>query len=242
MIKTLKLIALLLLPVLSFLQLHAQDDNDNDKDKSSKDENIIIHKKGPSKEKLTVVIDGDNITLNGKPLDDFKSDDIDITKQDMDDMDFAFAGGDMPFPPGTPQIHAFGNDMMKKIKTNSAFLGVMTETTEQGAKITEVTKGSSAEKAGLKQGDIITKLGDDKIADPDDLYKTVGKHKPEEKVSVTYLRDGKQATAQVTLGKSDQMKIYSWNSPEGQFDMKDFTPHNFAFSWMMKILLQPKPA
>src|SRR5258706_15990496 len=103
MIKTLKPIALLLLPVLSFLQLHAQEDND--KDKSSKDENIVIHKKNPTKEKITVVIDGDNITVNGKPVDDFKSDDIDITKQDMDDMDFAFAGGDMLYPPGTPQIH-----------------------------------------------------------------------------------------------------------------------------------------
>jgi serine protease Do len=232
MIKTLKPIVLLLLPALSFLQLHAQEDND--KDKSSKDENIVIHKKNPTKEKITVVIDGDNITVNGKPVDDFKSDDVDITKQDADDMDFAFGGGDMLFPPGTPgtpQIHAFGNDMMKKIKTNSAFLGVMSETTEQGAKITEVTKESSAEKAGLKEGDIITKLGDDKIADPDDLYKAVGKHKPEEKISVTYLRDGKQATAQVTLGKSDQMKIYSWNSPKGQFDMKGFEPHNFAFAW-----------
>ena len=27
------------------------------------------------------------------------------------------------------------------------------------------------------------------------------------------------------------MKVYSWNSPDGQFDMKGFEPHDFAFSW-----------
>jgi serine protease Do len=232
MIKTFKPIALLLFTAFSFFQLRAQESRDKEKD--SKDENIIIHKKGTTKEKVTVVIDGDNITVNGKPVDDFKSDDIDITTADMGDMAFNFddGGGDMAFmAPGSPRIHAFGNDMMRKIKTNSAFLGVMTETTEQGAKITEITKGSAAEKAGLKEDDIITKIGDDKIEDPDDLYKAVGKHKPEEKVSVSYLRDGKQLTAQVTLGKSDQMKVYSWNSPDAQFDMKGFDPHNFAFAW-----------
>src|SRR5947207_11169598 len=98
--------------------------------------------------------------------------------------------------------------MMRKVKTNAAFLGVMTEKTDKGAKITEVTKGSSAEKAGLKEGDVITKVGEDIIAGPDDLYKAIGKHKPDDKVAITYTTNGKQATASVTLGKAEQMKIY----------------------------------
>ena len=40
-------------------------------------------------------------------------------------------------------------------KGNDAFLGVTSETDENGAKIVDVSKGSAAEKAGLKKGDII---------------------------------------------------------------------------------------
>jgi len=101
----------------------------------------------------------------------------------------------------------------------------MTEKAEQGAKVTDVTEGSAAEKAGLKEDDIITKIGEDKIAGPDDVYKAVGKHKPDEKVVITYLRDGKQATANVALGKSDQMRVYSWNAPGADFN------RDFSFAW-----------
>src|SRR5215469_11688718 len=194
MTKTLKLLGLLLTLSANAAFLHAQNivaDTLN-----NKEQNIIIRKKNSSNEKVTVVIDGNNITVNGKPIDDFKSKDIDIIKQDFANNDFeVLADGDMapmaPMPPGAPQMRSFNRDMTRSIKTNTAFLGVMTEKDDQGAKITQVTSGSSAEKAGLKEGDIITKIGDDKVTGPDDLYKAVGKHKPEEKVTIAYLRSGK---------------------------------------------------
>jgi len=217
---------------LNCLALHAQN---SDNDQKSSDENIIIHKKDSVKEKITVVIDGDNITVNGKPIDDFTSNDVDIIKQknDMDNNITTFGYGGMPaLAPRAPQVQIFRDDMMRKIKSNTAFLGVMTDKTDDGAKITDVTEGSAAEKAGLKEGDVITKIGDDKISGPDDLYKAVGKHKPDEKITITYLRSGKQATANATLGKADQMKVYSWNTP-GNFNFdfnKDFN-RNFSFSF-----------
>ncbi|MEP6682232.1 MAG: PDZ domain-containing protein [Parafilimonas sp.] len=233
MIKTFKPFMALLALSLNCLSLHAQN---SDNDQKSTDENIIIHKKDSVKEKITVVIDGNNITLNGKPIDDFTSNDIDIIKQkqDMGDNDVnVFGYGDMqPLSPRAPQVKIFRDDMMRKIKSNTAFLGVMTDKTDKGAKITDVTEGSAAEKAGLKESDVIIKIGDDKVAGPDDLYKVVGKHKPDEKIAITYLRSGKQATANATLGKADQMKVYSWNAP-GNFNNdfnKDFN-RNFSFSY-----------
>jgi serine protease Do len=233
MIKTFKPFIALLALSLNCLALHAQNSDNNQK---SSDENIIIHKKDSVKEKITVVIDGNNITVNGKPIDDFTSNDIDIIKQkqDMDDNDVnVFGYGGMPaLSPRAPQVQIFRDDMMRKIKSNTAFLGVMTDKTDDGAKITDVTEGSAAEKAGLKEGDVITKIGDDKVAGPDDLYKAVGKHKPDEKIAITYLRSGKQATANATLGKADQMKVYSWNAP-GNFNYdfnKDFN-RNFSLSF-----------
>ena len=82
MIKTFKPLAILFFLVAGICQLNAQDTNDNDNDNSSHNENIVIHKKGPVKEKITVVIDSNNITINGKPVDDFKSDDIDVIKEE----------------------------------------------------------------------------------------------------------------------------------------------------------------
>jgi serine protease Do len=232
MIKTFKPIAAVLFSIASICQLQAQENNSNDNDNnSSESQNIIIHKKGPVKEKITVVIDSNNVTINGKPVDDFKSDDIDIVTEDSPDMSFNFSGsGVNAFPRIAPQIRAF-RDGMERIKANSAFLGVMSEKTEQGAKVTDVTKESAAAKAGLKEDDIITKIDNTSISDPDDLYKAIGQYKPDDKITITYLRDGKQQTAQAVLGKSKQVRVYSWNSPNGEFDLKDFSPHNFNFSW-----------
>src|SRR5437764_10245470 len=121
MIKTFKPLAVLFFFVAGICQLKAQDTNDNDN--KSHDENIVIHKKGPVKEKVTVVIDSNNITINGKPVDDFKSDDIDIIKEESPDMGFNISG-DHDFTMA-PRIRSFNNDMIRKIKTNTAFLGVM---------------------------------------------------------------------------------------------------------------------
>jgi serine protease Do len=233
MLKTLKPCIFLLAFSLPFAYLHAQD---SDEFKTKTNESIIIHKKDSTKEKITVVIDGDNITVNGKPVDDFKSDDVDIIKQKMDfegDGMTIFPDGDMPvIAPHPPKMETFRNDMMRSIKTNTAFLGVMTDKTDKGAKITDVTKGSAAEKAGLKEDDIITKVGDDKITGPDDLYKAVGKHKPDDKVVINYLRNDKPATATVALGKSEQMKVYSWNSPDSY--RRQPAPYSFSYSWSDK--------
>lgn len=223
--------------------MHAQDVMSSDND-SSKAETIIITKKNPVKEKLTVVIDGNNITVNGKPVEDFKSDDINITKQDLPElanMDFDFPGdGAAPFAAMPDhqmmmeeQLRKLHNQFNTKINSNNAFLGVMSEKAEQGAKITEITKASAAEKAGLKAGNIITKINDTTITGPEDLYKIIAHHKPNDKVMITYLNDGKSSTVQAVLGKSNQMHIYSWNAPNGDFNNdfgKDFN-HNFSFSW-----------
>ena len=67
---------------------------------AKKDENIIIRKKGGSNEKITVVIDGDKVTVNGKPVDDFKSDNVDILRNEDLRMDMPMAMTlNAPMPP-----------------------------------------------------------------------------------------------------------------------------------------------
>ncbi|WP_153797064.1 PDZ domain-containing protein [Foetidibacter luteolus] len=167
--------------------------------KKKKSETIVIRKKGEAKEKYTIVVDGDKVTINGKPVEDFKGEDLDVSVNEN-----AFWFNEKPFKLATPLaphggLKMFGSD---DLMGNKAFLGVVTDKVEDGAKITEVTKESAAEKAGLKEGDIITKIGDNKIDGPGELFEAIGKYKPEEKVTVTYKRDGKDNTATAILGKS----------------------------------------
>ncbi|MGW5351059.1 S1C family serine protease [Streptomyces sp. NPDC004031] len=73
-----------------------------------------------------------------------------------------------------------------------------------GAKIASgsdgVTAGGPGDKAGLKPGDVITEF-DHTIVDSDEtLIGEIWQHQPNEKVAVTYTRDGSTHTTTVTLG------------------------------------------
>ncbi len=193
----------------------AQDEKENDKskDKDKKEsQEIVIRKKGDKDTKITVEINGDKVIVNGKPLSDFKDDNITINKRKVtvwnrngknfdlmsgDDFDgvgaFSWGGNDEPY----------------------AFLGVTTDEDDNGAKVTDVTKESAAEKAGLKKDDIITKIGDKKVEGPESLSEAVRAFKPKEEVTVYYKRDGKENSAKVTLGeKKDSGPFgYSFSTP-----------------------------
>ncbi|MFJ9086995.1 MULTISPECIES: S1C family serine protease [unclassified Streptomyces] len=78
-----------------------------------------------------------------------------------------------------------------------------------GAKITEqgaggsaaVTANGPADKAGLKPGDVITKLDEQPIDSGPTLIGQIWTHKPGDSVKLTYTRDGKEHTVDVTLGE-----------------------------------------
>ncbi|MFC7591904.1 S1C family serine protease [Nonomuraea antimicrobica] len=68
-----------------------------------------------------------------------------------------------------------------------------------GALVREVTPGSPAEKAGLKQGDLITKIGDTVVESGETVVGQVRGYKVGQQVEVTYQRDGEQSTVTVTM-------------------------------------------
>ncbi|MET8327930.1 trypsin-like peptidase domain-containing protein [Streptomyces sp. NPDC005181] len=70
-----------------------------------------------------------------------------------------------------------------------------------GVALVGVTKGGAADEAGLRAGDIITKIGDTQITTIISLSEALAADKPGQKVTVTYLRNGAQKTADVTLGE-----------------------------------------
>jgi putative serine protease PepD len=78
--------------------------------------------------------------------------------------------------------------------------GGSTSLIEEGAEVGAVTPGSAAAKAGLQQGDIITKVDDFQITGADSLIATVRSYRPGDQVTVTWERNGKEMSASVALG------------------------------------------
>jgi putative serine protease PepD len=84
-----------------------------------------------------------------------------------------------------------------------AYLGVSTSTvnsTTTGALVQSVTSGGPAADAGLRSGDVITKLGSTTIKGPNDLVAAITTHKPGDKVTVTVRRGSNTTDLTVTLG------------------------------------------
>ena len=71
--------------------------------------------------------------------------------------------------------------------------------TAKGAIVVEAMPGTPAAEAGLKAGDVITKLNGQAVEDAADLTRRIGSFKPGDKVELTYMRDGAEKTAQITL-------------------------------------------
>jgi len=187
---------------------------------------------------MTVVVDGNKVTINGKEVDENdprlqvegkgnkriilkkldKQPRIIVEGKPLNSLDFD-KGLQLD---GDIIINENGEDnfdiiVPNQAKTNEAFLGVVTEETEQGAKVNQVSDESPAAKAGLKEGDIITKVNDIKIDGPASLYDAIGKSKPEDKVTISYIRNGKTNTLVVSLAKNkNTMQYYNFSSPEGQ--------------------------
>jgi serine protease Do len=68
-----------------------------------------------------------------------------------------------------------------------------------GAMVDEATPGTPAAEAGLKPGDVITKVNGEAVADAGDLTRRIGSMKPGDKVELTYMRDGAEKTATARL-------------------------------------------
>ncbi len=199
-------------------------------------EKKIVTKKSPqivdTTNNLTILVDGDKVIINGKEADkndprlkklgkikiitndhNGKSEDRLNELNEIDGLDNLIEDDqfNMMAPPPQPN-------------PNKAFLGVITAENDLGALVNEVSEGSPAEKAGLKKNDIITKVNETSIKGPKDLYETVGKLNPEDKVIIVYLRAGKEAKLTTQLAKNKntpKAQYFNFNIP-GDIDSPNF--------------------
>jgi serine protease Do len=183
------------------------------KEKTERTEDVSIKKKGGTEEKMTIVIDGDQVTINGRPVTEYDGENIIIRKK-------ALEGALAPLTPLAPLARTmprmrimtspgFGgedfdfdfdfddNFMMPSNGKPQAVLGVVTEKDSKGLKLNEITEGSAAAKAGLKKGDVLTKFAGTSVNDPETLRNLVRSRKPDEEVELAYIKAGEKKERKV---------------------------------------------
>ncbi len=94
-----------------------------------------------------------------------------------------------------------------------------------GVIVTQVQKGSPAEKAGIQPGDIIIAVNGEKVESPNDLQKLIMRKLPGTEVVVTVIRDGKKKNIKVKLG-SWEGTLENAKEMEEKYGLivKDLTP------------------
>jgi serine protease Do len=120
----------------------------------------------------------------------------------------------------------------EKVETEG-YLGVMAEElsdamktaldVEEGVLISKVYKNSPAAKAGIEEGDVITKLDGEKIDSFDALKKAVST-RPKKKVAIIVKRSNKTMTKTVELAEREK-KIFSIT-----MDIPDFSEFKEALT------------
>jgi S1-C subfamily serine protease len=81
----------------------------------------------------------------------------------------------------------------------AAALGLPAQT--QGIIVSQVVPGSAAAQAGLRTNDVVTKVNEQQIDGTHPISSILLHTRPGDKVKLTIIRDGKQQTVDVTLGR-----------------------------------------
>jgi len=94
----------------------------------------------------------------------------------------------------SPRVYGFGNKPR---------LGIRAQDTEdgKGVKVLSVDDESTAEKAGIKEGDVITEFDGKKISSTDELVDAARDAKDKAAFKITFNRDGKSQSVEVKTPK-----------------------------------------
>lgn len=112
-------------------------------------------------------------------------------------------------------VNKVTNDLLEYGSVQRAYLGVSIRNMDQtladqarmdrirGVYVNGLTEGGAAQAAGLKEGDVILKVGNIEVNNVPQLQEQVGKFRPGDRVTVTVLRDVREQVVDLTLRGRD---------------------------------------
>jgi serine protease Do len=86
---------------------------------------------------------------------------------------------------------------------------------QRGALVAQVTPDSSAAKAGIEQGNVITQFNGQQLEGPRELSRTVAQTDVSKQVTITVLRDGESRTLNATLTELEETQSNEAQSQGG---------------------------
>jgi len=89
--------------------------------------------------------------------------------------------------------------------SGGAVLGVFLKVTDDGLLVERIIEGSGAEQAGIMAGDILKSVAGMDVEIAENIVEAIGERTAGEVIEVRYLRDGEEATVQVTLIAKDEL-------------------------------------
>jgi serine protease Do len=101
---------------------------------------------------------------------------------------------DMPHPLMSWQSRTLGVESESLTSQLAEYFGV-----KEGVLVRSVMKGTAAEKAGFRAGDVITRVGNQKVSTPKDITNALKSLPSTKTVPVTVMREKKEMTLNVTI-------------------------------------------
>ena len=88
----------------------------------------------------------------------------------------------------------------------------------QGVYVDKVVEGGAADAAGIKDGDVILKIENVPVNASSELQEQIGRHRPGDKIAITFVRNGVEKTLNAVLKADEGAKIASTKSAEEVFN------------------------
>ena len=120
---------------------------------------------------------------------------------------------------GEPVTHAYVG--LSCATVNEQIARTNNLSADEGAYIAETTADGPGAAAGLQVGDIITRIGDEKVASADDFILAVRSHSVGDTVEFEYVRNGQTMTTSVTLGSDERLQAQQAEEQKAQQEQEE---------------------
>ena len=110
---------------------------------------------------------------------------------------------------GKTPVHPYMGATLSSVNALNARTNKLS--TDSGAYVASVVEDGPAAKAGIQEGDVITKLGDDEITSADGLIIALRSHEVGEKVEITLMRGKEEKKVTVELGSDEELQNQQQN-------------------------------
>ena len=91
----------------------------------------------------------------------------------------------------------------------------------EGVKVTVVAPESPAAEAGLAVGDVITSVDGGRVTGPEQFVETIQRHKPGDRISLTWEHDGQSVTRRIALGSRPEGMPFGAQPPDQERPRQD---------------------